>query len=466
MNILYGLLTPDDGRIFWKDQPVSIRSPRQAISIGIGMVHQHFMHVPQLTVLENMVLGQESGFFGDMPSAEKRLLQIASDFRQPIDPHAFVGSLSVGEQQRVEIYKALYRRAELLILDEATATLTPPETEQLFDICRTLVARGKSVIFITHKLEEVMALSTRVTVLRQGHNVGTLQTDRTNPQELARLMVGRDLPGKISKIPQKPGRAILEIANLCVAGDRTAAVLRDLSLSVHAGEIVGIAGVDGNGQTELVEAICGLRRAAAGTIRFSDENIANLAPAAILKKGIACIPADRHASAIIEKFSLDQNALLGFSHTRPFASRGFIDPSAVLHFTRDIIAQYGVKARSSAAPMKSLSGGHQQRFVFGRTIRHDPQLLIAVQPTRGLDIVSSDFVRRKLIDLRDAGKAVLLVSMDLDEIIMLSDRIEVIHHGQIMGRANEHSSREQIGLLMAGVKPREAPLETNRPDMS
>jgi simple sugar transport system ATP-binding protein len=410
------------------------------------------MHVPQLTVLENIVLGQESGLFGDLPSAERRLFQIASDFCQPIDPRALVGSLSVGEQQRVEIYKALYRHAELLILDEATAMLTPREAEQLFEICRTLVARGKSVIFITHKLDEVISLSNRVTVLRHGRNVSTFRTDRTSPNELARLMVGREIPTKITKSIRRPGPAVLEITNLDVSGHRTN-IIQHLSLSVHAGEIVGIAGVDGNGQTELVEAICGLRRITRGAILFNGEDIANFRPAAILKKGLACLPADRHSAAVVESFSLEQNALLGFSHTPPFAAHGFIDSAAVLNFAQEIIAQYGVKADSPATSMRNLSGGHQQRFVFGRTLRHDPRLLIAVQPTRGLDIVSSDFVRRELVELRDAGKGVLLVSMDLDEVLVLSDRVEVIHRGQIIGSANEHSSREEIGLMMAGVRP-------------
>jgi ABC-type uncharacterized transport system ATPase subunit len=454
MNVLYGLSTPDEGQIFWKGHSVSIRSPSQAIALGIGMVHQHFMQVPPLTVLENVVLGVESGLFGDMKSAEARLRKLAADFHQTINPHALVRSLSVGEQQRVEIYKAVYRNADLLILDEPTATLTPPEAERLFEVCRRLVGQRKSVIFITHKLDEVMTLSDRVTVLRHGQNVATFETQSSNRQELAHMMVGQEIALKVEKQPRQPGRVVLEIKNLLVRGDRGTQDINILELSVHQGEIVGIAGVDGNGQTELVETICGLRQASSGTIVLNGENIANTRPAHIMKKGIACLPANRHAAAIVEDFSMQENALLGFSHAEPFATNGLLHPTEILHFTQTIIDEYRVKVDSPQTRIRNLSGGHQQRFVFARTVHHDPDVLIAVQPTRGLDIVSSDFVRRKLVELRDDGKAILLVSMDLDEVMMLSDRIEVIHGGQIMGSARADSSREEIGLMMAGARRR------------
>jgi general nucleoside transport system ATP-binding protein len=455
MNILYGLLRPDGGNILWKGQPVRIGSPREAMRLGIGMVHQHFMQVAPLTVLENVVLGLRWGLVGDMAAAEQRLRAIAAQFQQTIDPHARIGSLSVGEQQRVEIFKALYRNAELLILDEPTASLTPGETAQLFGVCRELVAQGKSVIFITHKLDEVCALSNRITVLRHGRNVATLETSKSEPQQLARLMVGQDVALRIEKRPHDTGPVLLQISDLRVANHDGRAVIKDLSLTLRRGEIVGIAGVDGNGQAELVQALLGLLPPARGSVHLQGDDITYLTQAKRMEKGIAIIPADRHREAVVQDLSLVDNALLGFSDAPPLAKFGFLQRAAAIRFTQKIIADFSVKAPSPRVPMRTLSGGHQQRFVFGRALEHHPRLLIAVQPSRGLDLVSADFVRRKIVELRDSGAAVLLISMDLDEIQMLSDRIAVMHAGDIVGTVGPQHRRDEIGLMMAGVRPRE-----------
>ncbi len=453
MNILYGLYEPDEGSILWKGAPLNLKSPREAIGRGIGMVHQHFMLIPTLTVLENIVLGLHAGLRADMAAAEAKVLQLAEEFQQPIDPHAKVGDLSVGQQQRVEIMKALYRDAELLILDEPTAVLTPQEAQQLFTVCRKLAQRGKAVIFIAHKLSEILSLSNRVTVLRAGRSIATLDTSECSPPQLARLMVGQDVSLTIEKAAAKPGRPVLEVRGLSVTGDNGKTAVEQLSLTVHEGEVIGIAGVDGNGQTELVEAIVGLRRAASGSVLLDGVEVTNLTLANLMERGVALVPADRHAAALVSDFNLVDNALLGFEDDPRFAARGMLALRKVQALAEDLIRNYHVKTPSAQIPIKNLSGGNQQRFVMARAMSHDPRLLVVVQPTRGLDIASSEFVRRKIIELRDSGRAVILVSMDLDEILMMSDRIEVMHHGRIMGSVGPDAGRDQIGLLMAGATP-------------
>ncbi len=453
MNILYGLQEPDEGGIYWKGQRLNLQSPREAIAQGIGMVHQHFMLVPSLTVLENIVLGLNTGLKGDMAQAEVRLRALADEFQQPLDPHAKVSTLSVGQQQRVEIMKALYRDAELLILDEPTAVLTPQEVEQLFTVCRALAGRGKAVIFIAHKLSEIMELSDRVTVLRAGRSVATVKTSETSPPELARLMVGQDVSLSFPKAPANPGKPLLEIRNFSVTTDEGLAAVKNVSFDIREGEIVGIAGVDGNGQTELIEALLGLRPLGAGSARLDGAEITGLPLADLMEKGVAFVPADRHASAIVGDFSLTDNGLLGFEDDPRFAQKGLLAMRRIQAFAEDLIRSYRVQTPSAQVPIKNLSGGNQQRFVMARAMAHDPRLLVVVQPTRGLDIGSSEFVRRKIVELRDAGRAVLLVSMDLDEILMMSDRIEIMHHGEVMGTVGPETGRDEIGLLMAGVAP-------------
>lgn len=451
MNILYGLHTPDEGRILWKGQPVRMRSPRDAIALGIGMVHQHFKLAQPLTVLENVVLGLRTGLIGDMRSAAARLRDLADTFHQPIDLHAPVASLSVGEQQRVEILKALYRNAELLILDEPTSVLTPQEAEQLYLICKQLKAQGKSVIFITHKMNEIMSHSDRVSVLRAGRNIATLDTEACNPHQLAVMMVGQGTALDVEKQTTREfGSTVLQLEDIAVRGESSARAITGVSLSIRAGEIVGIAGVDGNGQQELAEAILGLRRIEHGTMALGGNEITHHSPAERIAAGIAAIPGDRHAAAIVSEFDLVDNAMLGFATGSRFASFGFLRRSALLEFTRRIITEYRVKTVSPQTAIRTLSGGNQQRFVIGRTVDRDPRLLVAVQPTRGLDMGASAFVRSLLLQMRDAGKAVLLISMDLDEITMLSDRIAVMHEGEIAGVVTSGADRETVGLLMAG----------------
>jgi simple sugar transport system ATP-binding protein len=455
MNLLYGLLQPDEGQIYWEDRPVSIGSPREALDLGIGMVHQHFMLVPRLTVLENVTLGLTRGPGEGRQVAERRLCELAAAWGTDINPHRTVDSLSVGERQRVEILKALYRKARLLILDEPTAALAPAEIEQLFRMGRSHVAGGGSVIFITHRMDEVMAFSHRVTVLRDGRNVGTMETSAATPAALAHLMVGHDVEAgsRRPRVAVGKQRPLLELIDVGTAPGRGGDRLGGVTLDVGPGEIVGIAGVDGNGQTELVEAILGLRRIDRGRIVIDGEESNGLDTREILARGIAVIPGDRHAGAIIEDFDLIQNGLLGLADRQPWVSGGWLQPGAVARTVAEIVSGYSIKTSSPPGPMRRMSGGHQQRFVVGRTLSRKPKLLLAVQPTRGLDIESAELIRRKLLDLREAGNGVLLVSMDLEEVIRLCDRIAVIYGGSIIGRASAGYSRNEIGLLMAGVSP-------------
>jgi general nucleoside transport system ATP-binding protein len=451
MNLLCGLLTPDEGRIYWQEAPVAISSPGRALELGIGMVHQHFMLVPRLTILENVLLGLGRGLRRDRTSAEQRLRDLAKAFWPSLDPHRLVDSLSIGEKQKVEILKALYREIRLLILDEPTAALAPHEAQILFEFGRTLTAQGGAIIFITHRMEEAMAFSDRISVLRQGQNVGTVPTRDTSPRGLARLMVGRDLPPSTEKISRRPGAVLLEAAGLSTSGPEGSVALDDLSFDVKEGEILGFAGVDGNGQTEVVEALLGLRPASRGRIVFRGRELTGLKPKAIYDHGLAVLPGDRHAAGMIENLDLMQNGLLGLEGRAPWSRRGFLQRIEIQRLAEGIVSRFSVKASSVHASMDQLSGGHQQRFVVGRTLCRNPEVLIAVQPTRGLDLESAEFIRTQLLKLREEGRGILLVSTDLDEIIRLSDRIDVLYGGRIIGRALPGDNREEIGLLMAGV---------------
>jgi len=470
MNLLYGLLAPDAGQIYWQGQPVSIASPRAALELGIGMVHQHFMLVPRLTVLENVTLGLNRKMRGDRAAAEKRLRELAKTIWPQIDPHRPIDSLSIGEKQKVEILKALFRRVRLLILDEPTAALAPSEAEDLFRIGRELTRQQGAIIFITHRLDEVMAFSDRVSVLRQGRNVGTFDTRSSSPRALASQMVGRELAppptsptgsnacvAEASKAfvptPMSVSPPLLQATHVTTPPKEGSVSLSNISLQIHPGEILGIAGVDGNGQTELVEALLGHRRLSHGEILIHGRSIAASTPEAILDRGLAVIPGDRHAAAIVDGFDLLQNGLLGLVDRGPWSKRGFLRRREVRGLAKKIVGDFSVKAASLDAPINQLSGGHQQRFVVGRTLQRDPSVLIAVYPTRGLDFESAEFIRSQLLALRDQGRGVLLVTTDLDEVIKLSDRIAVIYGGRIIGSASPTASRAEIGLLMAGVAP-------------
>jgi simple sugar transport system ATP-binding protein len=451
MNMLSGMISPDAGAILWKGKPVTLSSPRVALELGVAMVHQHFMLVPRLTVLENVMLGTRRSATGGRAAAERRLLELAREFETTIDPHRTVESLSVGGRQKAEILKAVFRNVSLLILDEPTASLAPHEAALLFRFGRRLASRGAAVIFITHRLEEVATFSDRVTVLRNGRNVGTFETPATNPRDLAGLMVGK----AVTEIPRKsarpPGARILGLEGIQTDAGEPGMPLTGVSLDVREGEVVGIAGVDGNGQSELVEVILGLRRPIRGSVRLGEADVTLAPTGAILDQGLAVIPGDRHAQAILEESDLRWNALLGLGNHAPWVGRGWIRWDEVGRSAGAIVRSRDVKSPSLETPISHLSGGHQQRFVLGRTLARNPRLLVMVQPTRGLDVESAAMIQREILELRDSGKGILLVSMDLDEILKMSDRVAVFLGGAIRGWVTPAVTREEIGMMMAGA---------------
>ncbi|MBI2882115.1 MAG: ABC transporter ATP-binding protein [Candidatus Tectomicrobia bacterium] len=454
MNVLYGLYHRDSGEIRFQGRELDLDSPRDAIRAGIGMVHQHFMLAPPLTVTENIILGEKSpGPFLGLRQAEAHIREIAERHHLSVDPRARVWQLSVGEEQRVEIIKALYRGATLLILDEPTSVLTPGEVKALFRILRSLAERGYSVIFISHKLEEVMAISDRVTVLRGGRNVATVPASSTSPRELARMMVGREVLFDVQKERVSRGERVLEVRGVRARSDRKTEALRSVDLEVHASEILGIAGVDGNGQSELAQILTGLRGASGGTIRILGENGANRTPRDLIRMGMAHIPEDRQRVGLILDMTVGENAILQLHGEPPFSRWGFLDREAVLRLAKTLIQQYGVKARGPEAGARTLSGGNQQRLILAREMSRNPRLLIAVHPTRGLDVGATEFVHKQLLARRAAGGAVLLISTELEELFLLSDRIAVLYEGRIMGVFDASEvSRETVGLLMAGSR--------------
>jgi general nucleoside transport system ATP-binding protein len=451
MKILYGFYAADEGEIFVDGERRDIRSPHDAIRLGIGMVHQHFMLVPPMTVLENIILGAEPARGGriDFKQAEKQVREMISNFKFDIDPEQKVESLSVGQQQRVEVLKALYRGARILILDEPTAVLTPPEVEEFFRILRSMREQGKTVIIITHKLNEVLALSDRVTVMRDGRVVGERETAETSAAELARLMVGRDVLLKVEKTPAQPKDAVLAVRDLKVSAGVAGAV----SFDVRAGEIVGVAGVEGNGQTELIEILAGLRRPAGGRFQLNGRDVTGLSARELKELGVAHIPEDRHLRGLLLEFDLIDNSILG-THHKPPAARpgvGLIDERATATKTDRLIQSFDVRPPNRALAAKVLSGGNQQKLIIGREFDIAPKLLLVAQPTRGVDIGAIEFIHRKLIELRDAGCAVLLVSAELEEVLSLSDRVLVMYQGRVVGEVDPRAaSQEEIGLMMTG----------------
>jgi simple sugar transport system ATP-binding protein len=455
MNILYGLYQPDSGQIYLNKKPVAITSPDDAIAKGIGMVHQHFMLVPPLSVAENIMLGLpgERGIWLNHQAARKKILEITQMYGLVVNPEAVIRNLSVGIQQRVEIIKALYRGAKLLILDEPTAVLTPQEIEGLFQVMRRLVSNGASIIFISHKLDEVMEISDRVTVLKNGTVVATANTTDTNKAELATMMVGREILFRLEKPPVEPGRLVLKINHLTVNDDRNVPAVRNLSLEIQRGEIVGLAGVDGNGQKELAEAIAGLRPAQNGAIQINGHDTTHLDAGDLLRFNMAYVPEDRRREGLALGFKLSENFIAKKFRRRPFSVRGFLQRRPIKQHAAELINRFDIRTPGSEVEAKTLSGGNQQKVVLARELSEAPDLIIAVQPTRGLDIGATEFVENQLLRQRSRGAAILYISTELEEILNLSDRIAVIHRGEIMGIVQPGKvTLEELGLMMAGTR--------------
>jgi ABC-type uncharacterized transport system ATPase subunit len=453
MNILYGLYRPDDGEIRMRGKPVSFGSARDAIQAGIGMVHQHFMLIPVMTVAENVVLGTEpvrSGVFLDEANATQRVADMAKTFRFAVDPSARVADISVGQQQRVEIMKALYRNADVLILDEPTAVLTPQEASDLFEILRTLRREGISIIFISHKLNEVLEIADRITVLRRGRKIETVPREGATEASLARAMVGREVLLRIEKTPAQPGDVLLSVRDLEVVDERGIPKVRAVSFYVRAGEIVGIAGVDGNGQTELIDALTGLAKNESGTVTVAGRDLSDTSPREALDAGLGHIPEDRQRRGLVLEFSIAENVALHDYDKEPDAKWGWIFPTRMIERARRLIEEFDVRGGGPLTRAGGLSGGNQQKLVAAREIARDPRVLIAAQPTRGLDVGAIEYLHRRIVAERDEGRGILLVSLELDEILSLSDRILVMYEGKIVGEHTGEVSEEQIGLEMLG----------------
>ncbi len=454
MKILYGLYQADDGQIELFGEKATVFSPNDAIGLGIGMVHQHFMLIPQFTVAENIVLGHEPKKFIhlDVASAAKKVQEFSEHYGLKVDPMAKVENISVGMQQRVEILKALYHGADILILDEPTAVLTPQEITDLTQTMRELVARGKSIVFITHKLKEVISIADRVTVIRRGLVIGTRNTSETDSNELAKMMVGRDVELTVQKTPATPGKVVLDIQDLHAFNNRKLPALRGISLQVRAGEILGIAGVEGNGQTELAEVLTGLRKITGGRILLNGAEIGGLSPRKIIEKNVSYVPEDRQRRGLVLDFSLAENIVFKNFYRPPFAKGVKILWDKVQDYALKLIDEFDIRTPNEKVPVASLSGGNQQKVILARELSSDPDLLVIAQPTRGLDVGAIEFVHNRVVEARDQGKAVLLISLELDEIMALSDRIAVVYEGEIVGEMPaSDATEEQLGLLMAGA---------------
>jgi len=459
MKILYGLYQPDAGQIFVNDTPVSIKSPAQAIAQGIGMIHQHFMLVPSLTVAENVTLGLRSSRepMLDLDVVSERIEALAETYGLQIDPSRPVWQLAVGEQQRVEIIKALYRGAALLILDEPTAVLTPQEVDDLFVTLRQMARDGHALIFISHKLHEVLSITDRITVLRDGRVVGAIPTAEATKQSLARMMVGRDVVFQYQRRQVAAGESRLKIDHLWVRSDRGTDALRGLSLEVHAGEILGLAGVSGNGQRELAEAVFGLRPVVQGKISLDGQNVTGKSPSILNKLGMSFIPEERMLDGVIKDFTVAENLILQSHGERPFALNIFMNPRAIARSCADLIRSFDIRTPNQNTPIKSLSGGNIQKLILARELARKPRVLIAAQPTRGVDIGATEYIHQCLLDQRAQGTATLLISEDLDEVMALSDRIAVIYEGEIVGLVDRAAANvEDLGLMMAGIRPQPA----------
>lgn len=453
MNILYGLYRADEGRILVEGIETRFTDPGDAIAAGIGMVHQHFMLIPVFTVAENLVLGHEPrrGAGLDIRTAEQQVRELSDRYGLKVDPTARIEDISVGIQQRVEILKALQRGARTMILDEPTGVLTPQEVEELYAVMGQLRGDGRTFIFISHKLHEVLRITDRVTVLRDGKVVGTVKSAETNERELARMMVGREVVLRVQKPEGKPGRPSLRVEGLSTTDYRNLPAVRNVSFEVREGEIVGIAGIEGNGQTELVEALTGLRKPTGGAIFLDEQEITSLPPAELLHRGLAHIPEDRHRRGLIMDFTIAENAVLGFQDDPPFVRGPQLLMRKVYEFARMVVRKFDVRTPTVRATAKTLSGGNQQKLIVGREFERHPRVLIAAQPTRGLDVGATEFVHQQLLNERQAGKGVLLVSLELSEIMSLSDRILVMYEGEIVGTSTPDAATEEgLGFMMAG----------------
>jgi general nucleoside transport system ATP-binding protein len=452
MNVLYGLLQPDEGEILIDDAPITISQPGDAIAAGIGMVHQHFMLVPVFTVAENVMLGVEKVKAGrlDRPAAREMVREVSARYGLPVDPDAVVEDLPIGSQQRVEIIKALTRSVDLLILDEPTAVLTPQETDELLEVMRGLRDDGKSIVFITHKLREVKAIADRITVVRRGRIVGTASPDASQ-DELAAMMVGRAVKLKVDKQPADPGAPVLTLAGVQVADERGHLAVEGVDLEVRAGEVLGIAGVQGNGQTELVEAVMGLRPLVAGEIHLNGAPLAGRKTADVLAAGVGYVPEDRSVDGLVKDFSVAESLVLDMYSRPPYAGGIALKLDAIAENARNRITEFDIRTTSHETPVGTLSGGNQQKVIVAREMSRPLTLLIASQPTRGVDVGSTEFIHARVIRERDQGTAVLLVSSELDEVVALADRIAVMYRGKVLAIVDADTPREQLGLLMAGV---------------
>jgi ABC-type uncharacterized transport system ATPase subunit len=452
MNVLYGLHQPDEGEIRLNGEPVKIDSPRRAIGLGIGMVHQHFMLVPVMTVAENLVLGAEphKGVLLDYKAAASRVRELSQRFGLAVDPDAKVEDLGVGAQQRVEILRALFRGAKVLVLDEPTAVLTAQEAQDLFQVLRTLKAEGTAIVFISHKLNEVLDVADRITVLRRGERIDTVPAEGATERSLARLMVGRDVLLRVEKEDTAPGAPMLEVRNLSAVDDRGLPAVNDVSFEVRGGEIVGIAGVDANGQSELIEAIMGLRKPNGGQVMVEGRDVTHANPRETLDAGVSHIAEDRHRRGLVLEFDLAENICLREYRKDSMSRYGWLSPKRMAGRARGLLKEFDVRGGDAATRAGSLSGGNQQKVVIARELAAQPRVLIAAQPTRGLDVGAIEFVHRRLVEERDQGRAVLLVSLEMEEIRSLSDRVLVIYEGQIVAELPPSASEEDFGLVMTG----------------
>jgi general nucleoside transport system ATP-binding protein len=459
MNILYGLYKPDEGEIVLNGTPVTFGSAKDAIDSGIGMVHQHFMLIPVMTVAENIVLAAEpthAGVLLDFDAARERVRRLSETFKFAIDPDARVEMISVGQEQRVEILKALYRRADILILDEPTAVLTPQEAQELFEILRTLVREGMSVIFISHKLNEVLEIADRITVLRRGKKIDTVPRAGATEEGLARMMVGREVLLRVEKQPAQEGDVLLEVDALHVDDERNLPAVKGVSFKVHAGEIVGIAGVEGNGQSELIEAITGLRGVKSGRVIVGGREITRPTTRKMLDAGVGHIPEDRQRRGLVLEFTIAENIALHDYSEPPDSRWGWLFPRRMIQRARGLIREFDVRGGGPNTRAAALSGGNQQKLVAAREVARDPKVLVAAQPTRGLDVGAIEYFHRRLVEERDEGRAILLVSLELDEVLSLSDRILVMYEGEVVGEHSGEADEEELGLEMLGAKRQEA----------
>ena len=460
MGMLFGMYKPDRGCIKVRGKEVKISNPNIANDLGIGMVHQHFKLVDNFTVTENIILGCEpkKGFTVDIKTAAKKIEDLSKQYGLNVDPYAKIEDISVGMQQRVEILKMLYRDANVLIFDEPTAVLTPNEIDELISIMKNMTKEGKSIILITHKLREIKEAANRCTVIRRGKYIGTVDVKDATEADMAKMMVGREVSFKVDKIEAQPKDIVIKIENLCVNNNKKVLGLKNFSLDIRAGEIVGIAGVEGNGQTELVEALTGMRNVESGSIIFKEKNIIKESIRQRIDDGMAHIPEDRHKRGLVLDYTMEDNMVLKAYRNKPFSKNGLLNRAKISEYAKKIIETFDVRSGEGGKSIaRSLSGGNQQKGVIGREIESNPDLLIAVQPTRGLDVGSIEYIHKRLVEQRDLGKAVLLVSLELDEVLNVSDRIAVVNNGELVGIVNANETNEnEVGLMMTGIKKEEA----------